>query len=112
MFFGLNVGGSNEVWIRDDKAFVRVGTKVGKAPILKAEQREGFDPGLVVVLDSQANFYRTTDVASLPDGWGYVALDASNKYQFLTKATGLPQGWHLVHGMPGRPLPPILRNTP
>lgn len=112
MFSGLTVGGSNEVRIKDDKAFIRVGTKVGTAPILKAEQREGFDPSLVVVLDSQDNYYRTSDTASLPNGWVFVALDASNKYQGLTKVTGLPEGWHLVRGIPGRALPPVLKGKP
>jgi hypothetical protein len=112
MFSGLTIGGHNDVWIRDNNAFIRVGKKVGKARIFKAEQREGFDPSLVVVLDSQDSYYRTSDTASLPDGWVFVALDASNKYQGLTKAIGLPEGWRLVHGIPGVPLPPVLRGKP
>ena len=110
LFSGLTVGGANEVQIRDLTAVIRVGTKTAKAPILKAEQREGYDASLVVVLDPQATYYRTSNPASLPDGdWTIIAIDASGKIQPLTKNAPLPVGWHMAHGIGGLPLPPLLR---
>ena len=106
----MTVGGTNEVQIRDQTAVIRVGTKTAKAPILKAEQREGYDASLVVVLDPQATYYRTSNPASLPDGdWLIIAIDASGKIQSLTKNAALPAGWHMAHGIGGLPLPPLLR---
>ena len=86
-----------------------MGKKTAKAPILKAEQREGYDASLVVVMDPQANCYRTSDPTSLPEGWAIIAADANGKIQPLTKGAAVPQGWHMVHGIGGLPLPPILR---
>ena len=40
LFGGVTIGGSNDVRIEDSHIFIRVGNKVGKARILKAEQRE------------------------------------------------------------------------
>ena len=111
-FGGFHIGGFIDLWISNDHAFIRVGEKVGKEKVLKAEQREGFDPSLVVVADSQDSFHRTSETASLPDGWVFLARDASNKYQGLTTASSLPEGWHLVRGFPGRTLPPVLRGKP
>jgi hypothetical protein len=111
LFSGLTIGGVNEVQIRDQTAIIRVGKKTAKAPILRAEQREGYDASLVVVLDPQANYYRTSDATSLPEGdWTVVAVDANGKIQFLTKGAALPQGWRMVHGIGGLPLPPIMRS--
>ncbi len=111
LFSGLTIGGVNEVQIRDQTAIIRVGKKTAKAPILRAEQREGYDASLVVVLDPQAKYYRTSDPASLPEGdWTIIAVDANGKIQPLTKAAAVPQGWHMVHGIGGLPLPPMLRS--
>jgi uncharacterized protein YbdZ (MbtH family) len=111
-FSGFTIGGSNDVSIRDDHAFIRVGKKVGKARILNARQREGFDPTLAVVADPQGEFYRTSDIASIPDGWEIVARDAKNKLTTLPKNSVLPEGWQLVHGIAGLALPPVLRGKP
>jgi hypothetical protein len=112
LFSGLTIGGVNEVQIRDQTAIIWVGKKTAKAPILKAEQREGYDASLVVVLDPRANYYRTSDPTSLPEGdWTIVAVDANGKIQPLTKAAAVPQGWHLAHGIGGLPLPPIFNGA-
>jgi len=85
--------------------------KDGESPILKAEQREGCDASLVVVMDPHANYYRTSDPTSLPEGdWTIIAVDAKGKIQPLTKAAAVPEGWRMVHGIGGLPLPPILRS--
>jgi len=110
LFSGLTIGGHNDVWIRDNTAFIRVGKNVAKAPILKAEQREGFDPSLFVVFDPQGDLYRTGDIASLPNGWEIAARDTKNEMHTLSSAI-LPQGWQFLHGIGGIPLPPILRGT-
>lgn len=111
-FTGFRIGGYIDLSIKDDHAFIRVGNKVGKENILKAEQREGFDTLLSVVMDPQGREYRTSDVASMPDGWEIVALDANNKFKVLPKDSILPDGLRLVRGFPGRALPPVLRGEP
>jgi len=111
-FGGFHIGGYVDLSIRNDHAFIRLGKRVGKENVLKAERREGFDPLLSVVLDPQGNEFRASDVRSMPDGWGTLALDANNEYQVLRKDTVLPEGWRVVRGVPGRALPPILRGNP
>ena len=95
--------------IKDQTAFIRVGTKVGKAPILKTEQREGFDPSVYIAMDAQGNYYRTseTNTNASPDGWALVAVDANNKLKLVERGDQLPPGWRLIHGIAGLPLPPI-----
>jgi len=126
-FGGFTVGGNIDLSIRDDHAFIRIGKRVAKENILKVEQRGGFDRSLYVVLDPQGTEFRTRDVASLPDGWMLVAIDpegqiyqgGNTKFQTVpvTSVAGvgsyaLPAGWHLLHAIPGRALPPILRSNP
>jgi hypothetical protein len=84
--------------------------KDGKARILRAEQREGYNASLVIVLDPKANYYRTSDPTSLPEGWAIAAVDANGKIQFLEKGVAVPQGGHMVHGIGGLPLPSILKS--
>jgi hypothetical protein len=111
LFSGLTIGGVNEVQIRDQTAIIRVGKKTAKARILRAEQREGYNASLVIVLDPQTNYYRTSNPTSLPGGgWAIVAVDANGKIQFLEKGAAVPQGGHMVHGIGGLPLPPILKS--
>ena len=98
LFSGFTLGGLNDVWIRDDRAFIRVGTKVGKARILIARLREGFDPALTVVADPQGGLHRTGDIASLPEGWGIVVRDGTNKIKTIPKKSTLPAGFHIVRG--------------
>jgi hypothetical protein len=98
LFSGFSLGGLNDVWIRDDHAFIRVGTKVGKARILNARQREGYDPALSVVADPQGALHRTGDIASLPEGWLIVVRDATDKVKTLPKNSTLPAGCHIVRG--------------
>jgi hypothetical protein len=107
-FSGFKIGGYNDVWIRDSVALIRVGNKVGKARILKAEQRDGFDPSLAVALDQKGNEYRISNTASLPDGWVFVTRDPHNEIH-SSHTKELPEGWRLVHGIPGIPLPPVLK---
>ena len=110
LFSGLTIGGVNEVQIRDQTAIIRVGKKTAKARILRAEQREGYNASLVIVLDPKANYYRTSDPTSLPEGWAIAAVDANGKIQFLEKGVAVPQGGHMVHGIGGLPLPSILKS--
>jgi hypothetical protein len=111
-FSGFHIGGYVDLLIRNDRAFIRIGKKIGKENVLRAEQREGFDPLLSVVVDPEGKEYRTSDTASMPDGWAMVAFDANNKIQVLPKNSILPEGWHPVRGIPGRALPPVLRGKP
>lgn len=101
LFSGLTIGGVNEVQIRDQTAIIRVGKKTAKARILRGEQREGYNASLVIVLDPQANYYRTSDPASLPGGWAIVAVDANGKIQFLEKGAAVPQGVIWSTGLEG-----------
>lgn len=109
MFSGLTIGGHNDLYVKDEHAYIRVGQKIGKARIFRAEQREGFDPALYVVFDPKGNEYRTGDTTGLPDGWVVMAIDEHNRIQSVPESKVLPGGWRLVHGLPGKPLPPILR---
>jgi hypothetical protein len=107
-FSGFHIGGFVDLSIRNDHAFVRLGKKVGKENVLRAEQRAGFDFLLYLVMDPQGKEYRTRDVTSVPDGWAAVALDPNNKLQALPKGSSLPVGWHIARSIPGRALPPVL----
>jgi len=111
-FGDFHIGGYVALSIRNDHAFIRLGKKVGKENVLRAEQRVGFDPSLSVVADPQGKEHRTSDITSIPDGWVILALDANNEFQALPKNGTLPEGWHVVRGIPGRAFPPVLTGKP
>lgn len=107
-FGGVNVGGFVDVMIKNDHVYIRLGKRVGKELVLRAERRPGFDPLRCIVVDPDGKDYRVWSDASIPDDWAVVTVDENNKIQVLIKGRPIPPGSHKLSGIPGRALPPIL----
>jgi hypothetical protein len=107
-FSGFNVGGFVDVMIKNDHAYIRLGKRVGKEVVLRAERRPGFDPLRFIVVDPDGKAYRVLNDSFIANDWAVLTVDENNKIQVLIKGRPIFPGSHKLSGIPGRALPPIL----